>query len=217
MRNRDYKQYAPDEYYHIYNRGNAKQDIFRDQEDFTFFLMRLRQNLFPKEEKNLRLRPLPPNSFNLVGYCIMPNHFHFLIGQKSDIPTSKLLAKVCTSYSIYYNKKYHRVGHVFQDQFKQVLISSNEYLLWLSAYIHANPLTAHLVTNTIDYPWSSYREYVDATAPNALCQKHIILDQFTKTIQGASLSLQIRNYRELVDNIAKIIAQKKKLERLLLD
>lgn len=117
MKNRDYKQFGAGEYYHVYNRGNGKQNIFLDNDDFSFFLWRLRQNLFPSAEDGGRRVQLPADSFSLISYCLMPNHFHFLIKQNSDIPTSKLLLKICTSYSIYFNKKYNRFGHVFQDQF----------------------------------------------------------------------------------------------------
>lgn len=216
MRNRDYKQYAAGEYYHIYNRGNAKQDIFLDGQDFGFFLLRLRQGLFPDSEHAGRGIPLPPNSFSLISYCLMPNHFHLLVRQSGEIPTSKLLAKVCTSFSIFFNKKYGRVGQVFQDQFKQVLVDSNDYLRWLSAYIHNNPKVAGFVKKSEDYKWSSYGEYLNLTHDN-LCEKEVILSQFSLSLQGASLQNQMRAYKNFVEDSFKIIKNKKDLEHFLLD
>ncbi|MEK9209095.1 MAG: transposase, partial [Patescibacteria group bacterium] len=114
MLTRDYKSSAPGEYYHAYNRGNAKEPVFLDDDDYRFFLLRLDQNLSSDIAVNRHFRPLPPNSFSLISYCLMPNHFHLLLRQDRDIPTSKLIGKICTSYSMYFNKKYGRVGHVFQ-------------------------------------------------------------------------------------------------------
>jgi putative transposase len=157
MNTRDYKQYGKGEYYHIYNRGNLKADIFLDDEDYKSFLFRLQRNLFPEEDfSKIRTQKLPANCFSLVAYCLMPNHYHLLIRQNTDLPTSKLITKICTSYAKYFNKKYDRVGHLFQDKFRQALVDNDSYLLWLSAYIHQNPAVARLVDKPEMYPWSSY-------------------------------------------------------------
>lgn len=111
MGNRDYKNFGAGEYYHIYNRGNGKQDIFLSQDDFNFFILKLNQNLFPiiYKQRYFRSPPLPENCFSLICYCLMPNHFHLLIRQNKEITTSKLILRVCTSYSKYFNKKYDKV------------------------------------------------------------------------------------------------------------
>lgn len=196
MRNRDYKEFAPDNYYHIFNRGNAKMNIFLDNEDYGFFLLRLEQNIFPErfKEKDTRApcggkgslssfigkksvrKLLPTSSFDLVCYCLMPNHFHLLIRQNSKIKISELMLRVCGSYAKYFNKKYDRVGSIFQDQFKATLIKKNNYLLWLSAYIHKNPQKGKLVLKLEDWEWSSYLDYIDKKQ-ESLCDKGIILEQ----------------------------------------
>ncbi|MEK7668967.1 MAG: transposase [Patescibacteria group bacterium] len=189
MRNRDYKIFAPDSYYHVFNRGNAKMKIFLDQEDYRFFLWRLKENLFPEQvEKNRRApsanlpkeryvrKLLPPNSFSLICYCLMPNHFHLLIRQNSKIKISELMLRVCGSYAKYFNKKYDRVGSLFQDQFKATLVNKNNYLLWLSAYIHENPRKGKLVDELGDWEWSSYLDYT-SQKQGGFCEKEIILDQ----------------------------------------
>ena len=206
MNTRDYKKFAAGEYYHVYNRGNAKQNIFRDNADFHFFLLRLRQNLFPDEKAKLRLQPLPPNSFSLICYCLMPNHFHFLIRQNEEIPMSKLLLKICTSYSKYFNKKYESVGHIFQDQFKQVWVGDNEYLTWLSAYIHQNPKVAGLANDIKKYPWSSYLDFI-GERNDSLCKKEIILNQFNSA----------GDYENFVSDSFDIIKNGKLARELLLD
>lgn len=177
MANRDYKDSAPGTCFHIYNRGNRKEDIFLDEFDFRFFLLRLRQYLFPNKEDGSRISLLPENSFSLISYCLMPNHFHLLLRQNLDIPTNKIILRVCTSYSKYFNKKYDKVGHVFQDQFKQVTVGDDDYLKWLSCYIHQNPKVAGLVKNLEQYQWSSYWDFVGKDS-SGMCDKDIILSQF---------------------------------------
>jgi len=161
-------------------------NIFLDKEDFNVFLYRLKENLFPEllDQSKLpkdaaRRKTLPPNSFDLISYCLMPNHFHLLIQQKTKLPISQLISKICTGYSKYFNKKYDRVGSVFQDKFKSVRVETNDQLLWTSFYIHENPRKALLVDNLLNHPWSSYREYADLdTRPFVLCKKELITEQF---------------------------------------
>ena len=170
------------EIYHVYNRGVNKADIFKAQKDYEVFLSRLKENLFPEfvDKKKLswlekRRKLLPPNSFDLICYCLMPNHFHLLIQQKTDLPITKLISKICTSYAICFNKKHGRVGAVFQDQFKAVLVENNEQLLWTSYYIHKNPTEADIVINLKDYKWGSYSEYFDKENSFKLCKKILLL------------------------------------------
>ena len=206
MRNRDNRIQGVGSYFHVYNRGNAKQEIFLNPEDYRFFISRLRMNIFPKEDDSFRIIKLPENSFSLIGYCLMPNHFHLLIRQDSDIPTSKLITKVCTSYSMFFNKKYDSVGHVFQDRFKQVLIEDNEYLKWLSCYIHQNPKVGGLTKRLEDYRWSSYDYYIKGVG-DIPCESQIILDQFKDK----------NEYERFVDESYKIIKDNKDMEHLLID
>lgn len=190
---RDYKNFAQGEHYHVFNRGVGKMKIFRDEQDYRVFLSRLKENLFPNSKiKSLEghllgkghtpyiRKELPNGAFSLIAYCLMPNHFHFLLKQNTDIPIGKLLLKVCSSYSIYFNKKYNRVGSLFQDQFKSERVDKNEYLLWLSAYIHLNPRVADMVKDDSKWKWSSYLEYLKLSSDN-LCEKEIISGQFGNT------------------------------------
>jgi GT2 family glycosyltransferase len=118
-----------------------------------------------------------------------------------------LLAKISTSYSKYFNKKYERVGHTFQDAFKAVLVVSDAQLLWLSAYIHQNPNVGGLVTKLSDYPWSSYLDYA-GTRNGTLVDKSFLLQMF-----GGS----IKNYEKFVLESFSKIYERKDLEHLLLD
>jgi putative transposase len=215
---RDYKDFAAGEYYHIFNRGNGKMNIFRDPDDYIFFLFRLKEYLFPewkrrrapsavsKVERNER-SSFPEESFSLVSYCLMPNHFHLLIGQNTDVSISALMLRLSGSYVKFFNKKYERVGSLFQDQFKSVHVESNPQLLHLSAYIHLNPFTAGLIkTPDAPYPYSSYPEYV-GVREGTLCRKEIILDQFENH----------PDYATFVAESAETVERNKEIKDLLLD
>jgi len=171
MKNRDYKNFAPEAIVHIYNRGNNKEKIFFKEQDYKAFLFRLGLCLgFTEEELNkeksiampysrIRITDTDKKDFKLHAFCLIPNHFHLLIEQIGDIPISKLISKLCTSYAKYVNKKYKRVGHIFQDQFKAVLIENDPQLIWTSSYIHMNPVKDKLVKYPEDYKWSSYQDF----------------------------------------------------------
>lgn len=173
MNNRDYKNFAPGQIYHIYNRGNNKEKIFFDEQDYKAFLFRLGLCLgFTEEELNkekltampysrIRITDSNLSDYILHSFCLMPNHFHLLIEQAGDKSVSKLISKLCTSYSKYINKKYTRVGHIFQDKFKAVLVESNEQLMWIFEYIHKNPVKDGLTKTPSDYTWSSFNDFVN--------------------------------------------------------
>jgi len=172
MNNRDYKKFLPENIFHIYNRGNNREKIFFDEQDYKAFLFRLGLCLgFTEKELNeekfismpysrIRITEINKNNFKLYVFCLMPNHFHLLIEQTGDIPISNLISKLCTSYAKYINKKYERVGHVFQDKFKAVFIENNSQLMWTSAYMHMNPVKDKIVKHPSKYLWSSYNDYI---------------------------------------------------------
>ena len=206
MKNRDYKKFGMGEYYHIYNRGNEKKEIFREQDDFRFFLERMTKYLLPEKFKQRVRELLPNNTFSLISYCLMPNHFHLLIRQNTELPVTALMRRLGTSYSMYFNRKYQRVGGVFQDQYKMVLVDDNRYLIWLSAYIHQNPKVANLASNLKDYPWSSYNEFLGQSTL-AICDKNIILQQFAN----------LDEYSNFLKESYSLIKHKKDIESLLID
>ena len=155
------RDFSPGGYYHIYNRGNAKQNIFLQEEDYIFYLNRLRQI---KDKQKI----------SLICYCLMPNHLHLLVRQDSDALISKFISLLHSYYVMYFNNKYDRAGHLFQDRFKHKTIDKDEYLLYLSSYIHLNPLIDGFTGKLEDYPWSSYPDYIDLRK-GTLCDKESIL------------------------------------------
>ena len=214
MKNRDYKQFAAGTIQHIYNRGVGKMDIFQAESDFVNFIKRLNLALgstrmvqVSQGSSLLRIIPLPKEAFTILCYCLMPNHFHFIIRQNTDIPIGKLISKISTSYSMYFNKKYNHVGGIFQDQYKAIVIDSDSYLLWLSGYIHNNPKTAGIVSDLKDYPWSSYLDYT-GKRKGILCNQSLIL--------GMMANNRAR-YTKFVDESYLTIQKRKDIEHLLLD
>ncbi len=183
MGNSRYKQYIKGAYYHVFNRGNGKQDIFLDDQDYSIYMNRLGRYAIKR-------------AVSLVCYCLMPNHVHLLIRQDSDTPLYKLISSLHTSYSMYFNKKYNRVGHLFQDRFKQAEATSDEYLLHLSRYIHLNPVKDGLVEKPEDYRWSSFKEYIMDSKYN-FCQKRVILDYFSDRTKSSHIQYKEFTYSHL--------------------
>ena len=135
------------EYYHIYNRGNSKQKIFHEKEDYLYFI-KLLYILNQKNKKQLRdythdVFISRENCDPLVAigaYVLMPNHFHILITPTEDGSVSKFMQKISTGYVMYYNQKYKRSGSLFEGKFKSQHANNDRYLKYLFSYIHLNPI-----------------------------------------------------------------------------
>jgi putative transposase len=134
--------------YHLMLRGINRQNIFEDEED--------REKLF-----ETLARYKIKSGYDIYGYCFMSNHFHLLLKEKTE-PISLVVKRISSSYVYWYNWKYERCGHLFQERFKSEAVDSNAYLLTVLRYIHQNPAKAGLISYTrlSDFKWSSYREYV---------------------------------------------------------
>lgn len=136
------------EYYHIYNRGNSKQKIFHDNEDYFHFMGLLYAcnsiNNFRADTivkgKSFYDFEREKQIVSIGTYCLMPNHFHILITQKEEGDISKFMQKVLTAYVMYYNKKYQRTGGLFEGKFKSEHAKNDRYLKYLFSYIHLNPI-----------------------------------------------------------------------------
>ncbi|MEQ1921926.1 MAG: transposase [Pyrinomonadaceae bacterium] len=132
--------------YHLITRGNDRQDIFHSPDDYLKFL-------------SLLLKQKERSAFYLYAYCLMTNLVHLLIERQLDTVGS-IMQRVLTGYSQYYNRRYRRVGHVFQGRHKAILCQSGGYLTKLVRYIHLNPVRAKMVVSAEDYPYSSHRAYL---------------------------------------------------------
>lgn len=174
-------KFENDEYYHIYNRGLDKRDIFLETKDYYRFL----SNIYYFNDVNFR-----PENFdyqgltlmdatrtelvNIITWSLMPNHYHLLINQKIDNGITKFMRRLGTGYTMYTNKKYERTGHIFQGPFKAKHINKDTYLQHLTRYIHLNPLdifdhdwrkngVKDIDTSKkflLEYKWSSLNDYM---------------------------------------------------------
>jgi len=207
MKYRDYKENGENIYFHIYNRGNRKENIYLDKEDYDFFLLRFLQNINPNISRPRKMEVYPEGTFSLLAYALLPNHFHFLICQNKDIPINKIMLKICTSYAIYFNKKYNKIGHVFQDRFKQKIVKSDEQLKWLSAYIHQNPVIHGISNSMKDYKWTSFGEYFDPVNSYNLCETSILLGQFSNSF----------DFFNFTDKNFEILKQNKNIKKFCYD
>ena len=161
--------------YHVMLRGINRQDIFEEAEDYMRMLSCLQQMLEQYDDQGNRLPPL----CTFYAYCLMSNHVHLLlrVNQEDIGSTIKHLAVM---YAMYYNQKYSRSGHVFQDRFKSEPVNDMQYFVTLLRYIHQNPTKAGIVGKVGDYDWSSWKEYTsEVPAALSLCGTNAILKRMS--------------------------------------
>jgi putative transposase len=164
------RTFAERGYYHVFNRGNNKQTIFLDDEDYHYFTTLLFKYLSKERAKNSHVCFY--GSIELIAYCLMPNHFHLLLHQLPERVISEFLRVLTISYTAYFNKKYSHIGHVLQGKFKARLIEDDSDLLNVSRYIHNN--AKDITRNVVGYSYSSAQFYCgDLKPPHWLHTKHI--------------------------------------------
>lgn len=129
----------------------------------------------------------------IICYCLMPNHFHFLLRQIRENGITEFMSKVSNSYTKYINIKNQRVGPLLQGEFKAAHVGNNEQLIHVSRYIHLNPLVNYLTKNLEAYRWSSYLEYLKPE-DDFICSKEIILDQFSSPDDYKQFLLDQKDY-----------------------
>jgi len=197
------------EIYHIYNRGVDRRDIFMDDEDRFRFIHdlfefnnvnpspNLNERVFTKKMKNMEVG-LPsikkePRKLlvEILAFCLMDNHYHMIIKQKSDNGITEFLRKLGTGYTNYFNQKYERSGALFQGKFKSIHISNDRHLMYLPIYVHLNPLDfkfsgwrdkrvkdyKKIIEFLDSYRWSSYMDYTGQKNFPSLINKDYILSR----------------------------------------
>ncbi len=221
------KLYVKNGYYHLYNRGVEKRIIFQDKQDYVVFMNYLKDYLLPKDtnllqsilasansssrEKDKALKLLRLNNFSnqidLVAFCLMPNHFHFLLKQNESDSIDRFMQSIGTRYTMYFNKKYKRIGPLYQDVYKAVLVESDEQFLHLTRYIHKQALASQGVTlrswgNTDVYGQSSsYDEFV-GQRKNAWVKPEEVLAYFGKNNPSLSYEKFVKEQdEELISDV----------------
>ena len=172
----------PGAFYHVINRGNAGEDVFkslRDREKFLEYLEVATSRFF----------------IRIHTYCLMTNHYHLLV-ETPEANLSRAIQWVNVSYAVYFNAKRGRRGHLFQGRFKSVLVDADEYLKQLSRYIHLNPVRAKMVASVSDYPWSSYSFFIGKKKIPKWLETDLLLSQFGRKLKEAK-----KNYKAFVENV----------------
>ncbi len=181
-------------YYHIINRGVEQRVIFKEKEDYNFFIEQL---------------SILSKNFNITihNYCLMNNHYHLLI-ETRDENLSKFMRQVNGVYAIYFNKKYKRSGHLWQGRFKSWYVTDEAYLYTLILYIEQNPLKAKIVKDIADYPYSSYHYFLEDNMPTFLKDSWIAtnykddkdaIKAFLNSIVDTSQLQELKTASSLVD------------------
>lgn len=200
------------EFYHIFNRGVAKMQIYTNSYDYYRFTKSIiyYQRMGPKPRfslfsgKNTLSNLEGEKIVNITCYCLMPNHFHFLLQQIKDNGITEFMGKLSNSYTKYFNTKNKRVGPLLQGEFKSVHVETNEQLIHVSRYIHLNPLVGYKTKNLEIYQWSSYPEYI-GIVNTSICEKTIILEQFKSPEAYKQFVLDHEEYARKLEYIKHLL------------
>ncbi len=202
------------DYYHVFNRGTARQPVYSNKRDYDRFLLTLAYYQYENPSLKLsRFLTLPhleqleylslhhnpkEKLVEIICYCLMPNHFHLILRQVLPNGISKFMRQVLNSYTRFYNAKHERPGPLFQGSFKAILIETDEQLIHLSRYIHLNPLVSGVVRDIdfLDFPWTSFK--VILQHKSALVNAEPILSHFSSIEDYKTFVLDQASYaREL--------------------
>lgn len=186
--------FANEHLYHIFNRGINHIPIFSQNKDYQRFKELMDYchyadypfkfsyfKSLPCEERTKIKRDLKERFVNFIAYCLMPNHFHFVLRQKKEKGITSFINRLLTSYTKYFNLKYKRTGPLFDGRFKAVLIETDEQLMHLVRYIHLNPFSSFLIkekSGLFSYQWSSFVEYLNPNKEDFCEEKQLILSLF---------------------------------------
>lgn len=162
------------EYYHLFNRGSDKRPLFLQPRDYkrlqqTFYYYQFigpkpRFSIFTKSQLSSFKPSADKKLVDIICFCLMPNHFHFLVKQLKTNGISIFMSQISNSYTKYFNTKYKRIGPLLQGSYKGVWIENDEQFIHVSRYIHLNPVVGGIAKKLDDYLWSSYHEYVNNDA-----------------------------------------------------
>lgn len=211
-----------EEYYHIFNRGVARQPTFLNKNDYKQALLALsyyrftsppvrlsRFKEFSKEERNrIAANMRKKEKFaEIISFVFMPNHFHLLLKQTVNNGIPHFLSKFTNSYTKYFNTKYNRVGPLFQGVFKSVHIESDEQLIHLSRYIHLNPVVSAVIDqqSLFSYEWSSLPDFL--AGKSDLVQIEPILKQFKTLEDYKKFILDNVDYGKKLEEIKHLILE----------
>ena len=191
--------------YHVMVRGINKQQIFYEDEDCAAFLRIL------TEVKNIC-------SFKIHSYCLMGNHVHILVEEKDPGTLDTFMKRITVRFVYWYNRKYERSGHLFQDRFKSEAVEDAKYFCTVVRYIHRNPLKAGLVQKLDEYKYSSYADIINdkkGLVDTELIYSYIPRDRFEEfcNMETSDVCLDVPEYNEVKMPDAKVLEMIKKKTR----
>lgn len=201
--------FISDQYYHVYNRGVDKRTVFLRYGHYRRFLTTINTilntgsatpRLIYNQSLALKLK------IKIVAYCLMPNHYHFLMKQLEDDGITQFMHKLDTSYTKYINLNLHRTGRLFENTFKAKRMETDEMFLHVARYIHLNPVIAQLVPSLELWPWSSYLETIGKREPT-FCDVRDILRYFPDATPQKTYEqfvINQRTYAQLLHDAEKI-------------
>lgn len=212
------------EEYHIFSKSIAGYQIFNNEDEFTRMQQLMRYYQIENELKFSNFTELKivqhigfNNFLNLISkdkvklvqiiaYCLMPTHIHLILKQLQDNGISNYMRKILNSYSCYFNSKHKRNGPLWESKFKSVLVVTDEQLLHLTRYLHLNPVTACLIDNPKNWPFSSYKEYLyQVNDASLICQFNDVLE------------IEAKSYSKFVNNQISYQRELAKIRKLLFD
>ncbi|NWG34604.1 MAG: transposase [Chloroflexi bacterium] len=183
--------FAQGQYYHLYNRGAGKGKIFFNEGNYQY-LLRLVKEYAPKY------------GAAVIAYCLMPNHYHFLLRQESDEPLSKFMQVLFNAYAQALNLQQGRTGTLFEGRFKHKCVEQWEYLMTLCRYIHRNPVEAKLAQKPEDWAYSNYREWI-GTRNGALVDRLFVQDHFPSAEEYIRFVNDVEDEKKSYEKIAKYL------------
>ncbi len=211
--------------YHVLNKSIAGYNIFTSEKEFTYLTQLLRffsingdlprfyQFIAEAESKGKSVEQLLEEkenhngtSVDIIAYCIMPTHFHFILRQLKDNSISDLMGSVSGSYALSFNKNHNRKGRLWEDKFKNVPVISDEQLLHLTRYLHLNSVTAGLVKKPEEWKYSSYAEYISPeTVEYPFCKFNDLIN------------ISSSDYREFVEDQKEYQRELAKIKKITLE
>lgn len=203
------------ETYHIFNRSLRNIPIFTNKKEFELFLLATKFYLQPdppvkfsiyRQQKEKYQIDLSQKLVKIIAYCLMPNHFHFILTQIEENGIKEFIRKLSSSYSHYFNIKHEQRGPVFEGKFKAVRVETQEQLLHLSRYIHLNPVTSFIVEDPLEYDYSSYKAYLKNEDTDFL-DNSVVMTEFSSPKKYGKFVLDRKDYQRELEAIKHIILE----------
>ncbi len=179
------------QYYHIYNRGAGKGPIFFDDGNYEY-LLQLVKRYYQK------------HSATVIAYCLMPNHYHFLLRQETDEPLSKFIGVLFNAYAQALNIQQGRTGTLFEGRFRHKCVDKWEYLITLCRYIHRNPVKAQLVSRPEGWLYSNYQEWI-GSRDGELIDKVFVQDHFRNPGEYSAFVNDVDDEKRSYEKISKYL------------